>query len=98
MPHHSYLLEAIKQYDKNNSGMITFFNLRNIFETINLKLKDNYVEYLIYFMKNFNDDKATLEDLKYEVTNLLISRISSNYSQTLMMIAKMKVQNLMKTN
>jgi len=67
LPNQDYLTKAIQFYDKNNTGFISFFNLRNIFETINLRLKDIYVEYLIYVMKNFSDDNATLEDLKYEV-------------------------------
>ncbi len=67
MPQKEYLQKAINQYDPNNNGFISFFNLRNIFENANLKLKDTYVEYLIYSMKGFNDEYASLEDLKYEV-------------------------------
>lgn len=58
--------KAFKYLDQENSGLTTFFDLRTTFETINLTLKDRYVEFLIYYMKSFNNNNSGLEDLKYE--------------------------------
>jgi len=62
------LNESIKSFDQNNTGFITFQQLRKILDTININLDDELVEYLIYLMKCFtNDENTNLEDLRYSV-------------------------------
>lgn len=66
------LNDSIKSFDQNNSGFITFQQLRKILDTININLDDELVEYLIYLMKCFiNDENTNLEDLKYSVLYVL---------------------------
>jgi len=56
----------LKSYDKNNTGFITFLQLRKILDSIKINLKDELIEYLIYLMKDFKHETSTsLEDLKY---------------------------------
>lgn len=58
--------QFFKFYDENKTGFITFLSLRKILENINLKMKNDLVEYFIYIMKSFNDKKASIYDLKYD--------------------------------
>jgi Ca2+-binding EF-hand superfamily protein len=67
------LNESIKSFDQNNTGFITFQQLRKILDSININLDDELVEYLIYLMKCFtNDENTNLEDLRYSVVFCLI--------------------------
>jgi len=61
------LYNAITFYDENKTGYITFLILRKILEQIRIKLKNNLIEYFIFVMKSFNDEKASINDLKYEL-------------------------------
>jgi Ca2+-binding EF-hand superfamily protein len=66
--HIDKLDELINSFDQNNTGLITFQQLRKILDTININLNDELVEYLIYLMKCFtNDENSNLEDLRYSV-------------------------------
>lgn len=66
--HIDQLNDSIKSFDQNNTGFITFQQLRKILDSININLNDELVEYLIYLMKCFtNDENSNLEDLKYSV-------------------------------
>ena len=40
-------------------------NFRLVLENLQLDLKEKYIEYLIYLMKQFEDGSYNLEDLKY---------------------------------
>ena len=40
-------------------------NFRLVLENLQLDLKEKYIEYLIYLMKQFDDGSYNLEDLKY---------------------------------
>ena len=71
--HIERLNDSIKSIDKNNTGFITFQQLRKILDSIKINLSDELVEYLIYLMKCFtNDSNTSLEDLRYSVYTLLI--------------------------
>jgi Ca2+-binding EF-hand superfamily protein len=71
--HKDELNFSLKNYDKNNTGFITFLQLRKILDTIKINLQDELIEYLIYLMKSFKHEKnASLEDLKYAVLKKFI--------------------------
>lgn len=75
--HKEILNVSLKSYDKNNTGYITFLQLRKILDSIKINLKDELIEYLIYLMKAFKHEKsASLEDLKYAVNYYIIFRMS----------------------
>lgn len=66
--HKEILNVSLKSYDKNNTGFITFLQLRKILDSIKINLKDELIEYLIYLMKAFkHENTVCLEDLKYSV-------------------------------
>ena len=66
--HIDQLNDSLKAFDQNNTGLITFQQLRKILDSININLDDELVEYLIFLMKSFsNDENTNLEDLKYSV-------------------------------
>lgn len=66
--HKDILNSSLKNYDKNNTGYITFLQLRKILDSIKINLKDELIEYLIYLMKSFkHENNTSLEDLKYSV-------------------------------
>lgn len=49
---YSTLLEKeFKKYDSEKKGLISFENLREVINKLDIQLKDNYIEYLIYKMK-----------------------------------------------
>ena len=62
-----FFVSSIEKSDPNKSGFMSFMNLRKILENTNINLKDKYIEYLIYFMKCYNDENSNLDDLKYNV-------------------------------
>lgn len=71
--HKDILNVSLKSYDKNNTGFITFLQLRKILDNIKINLKDELIEYLIFLMKSFKHESNTsLEDLKYAVFFSLI--------------------------
>jgi Ca2+-binding EF-hand superfamily protein len=70
--HIDQLNEQLKSFDQNNTGFITFQQLRKILDSININLNDDLVEFLIYLMKSFtNDENTNLEDLKYSVIQFI---------------------------
>lgn len=74
----------IISFDQNNTGFITFQQLRKILDTISINLNDELVEYLIYLMKCFtNDENSNLEDLRYSVSNNLMKEHPKSYTAIL---------------
>lgn len=61
-----YLSNCLKAIDAKNTGYVTFLNFRKIIESINLRLKDKYIEYLIYVMKANDEMGTSIFNLKYE--------------------------------
>lgn len=45
------MIKQIQKLDKESQGIITFEDLRNIMQVLNIQLKENYIEYMIYKMK-----------------------------------------------
>lgn len=72
-----YFNEALEKNDPNKTGFIKFLDFKKILENPNIKIKDKYIEYLIYSMKCFQNDNSCIDDLKYTV-NLLIKIILCN--------------------
>lgn len=56
-----------------NSPYISFLNLRKVLETLEIKLENDLIEYLIYTMKKFNDPNSSIHDLKYENANQIFN-------------------------
>lgn len=48
--------------------------MRKILENMNLKIKNEVIEYFIYIMKNFNDENASIYELNYDNIFKLIKR------------------------
>ena len=61
-------------YD-NNSFPIYFplIKIKDIIEGNNIILKDKYVEFLFYFLKKFDDNKAKLDELKFSLLNEILN-------------------------
>lgn len=60
------LIRSLQESDSQKRGYITFVDLRRIFDSMQIVIEAELVEYLIYLMKSFKDDKASLYDLQYE--------------------------------
>lgn len=67
--HADYLKNILVSNDANKTGLVTFISLRKILESISLRLKDKYIEYLIYAMKSANttSPSASIYDLNYDI-------------------------------
>ena len=63
------LIEKISIFDDENKGYISFDPMKKIIEELDLKLKKEVVEYIIYVMKINLEEGTYLKDLKYD--NLL---------------------------
>ncbi len=70
----SFLLNSLKLVDINNSGYVTFLTFRKILESVNLKLKDRYIEFLIYIMKSNDEKEESIYSLNYEAMFRLINK------------------------
>ena len=62
-------LEIVSFFDENKKGFITFTTLKKILENLKLKFNNEILEYLIFLMKNYNEENTSLNELKY--TNLI---------------------------
>ena len=60
------LKEKISFFDDDNKGYISFDGIKKIIEELDLKLKKDYLEYIIYIMKVNLEEGTYLKDLKYE--------------------------------
>ena len=58
-------IEFLKIFDEDNKGYISFTSLKKIMEELELKLKNDALEYLIYTMKVIQEEGTYLKDLKY---------------------------------
>ena len=72
-----------KEKDKekeNNKNYITIQEMKVILDNNkDIKLKERYIEYIIYFMKQFEDDNSSLFDLKIgKIEDILNAEIISN--------------------
>ena len=65
------LINCIKNYlDSNESDNIEYFQLlkmKEILDKNKVNLKDKYIEFLFYYLKKFDDPKAKLSDLKFDL-------------------------------
>jgi hypothetical protein len=79
-----HLKKLIGLKDGKKTGLITFINLRKILESINLMLKDKFIEYLIYKMKSFDETgKASIYDLKYQIMYDVIENAENDDSKNI---------------
>ena len=58
-------IELLKIFDEENKSYISFTSLKKIMEELELKLKNDALEYLIYTMKVIQEEGTYLTDLKY---------------------------------
>ena len=58
-------IELLKIFDEENKSYISFTSLKKIMEELELKLKNDALEYLIYTMKVIQEEGTYLKDLKY---------------------------------
>ena len=71
--------QKINKNDVNSSGLISFDNLKKIFESINFQVDPDLVEFLIYLMKSSETDKMSLYDLNYEVVFSILKNQPNQY-------------------
>jgi hypothetical protein len=72
LPYREEFFRQIKKRDPDNTGYITFFNLRKILEQLQIQLDTDSVEYFIYKLKCFEDSQSSFRDLKHDyITELL---------------------------
>ena len=72
----SYIKNEYKINNDENKTFPIYFPLikiKDIIESNNIILKDKYVEFLFYFLKKFNDNKAKLDELKYSLLNDILN-------------------------
>ena len=69
LPIKNEFLNAIIYFDENNTGYISFTILKTLLKELNLNLKNEVLEYLIYIMKVFPEEDKFLRSLK--VDNLI---------------------------
>ena len=70
-PFKESLLINLKQYDPNNSGLISFDNLKKLLDSLKIILKENDIEYLLYRMKKFENRDNILDMLFYTVNYII---------------------------
>ena len=62
------LLKEYMKNNKDNKGYISLKEMKYILDSNNdIKLREKYIEFIIYFMKQFEDENASLFDLKVEM-------------------------------
>jgi len=59
--------QVFAKYDSKNTGHISFSTLRMVLENIDKEIKEEYVEYIIFLMKQNENDNFSLEELNYKV-------------------------------
>ena len=69
LPIKNEFLNALIYFDENNTGYISFTILKTLLKELNLNLKNEVLEYLIYIMKVFPEEDKFLRSLK--VDNLI---------------------------
>ena len=64
LPKKDIIFKKINSY---NNKYISFITLKKVIEEESIELKEQYFVYLFYALKKFDDPKASLNDLKYEI-------------------------------
>ena len=70
------LISCVKEYMSNSDGKnkkyIDILKMKKLLETNKINFKDEYIEFIFYYMKKFEDPEAKLSDLKLSILyNLL---------------------------
>ena len=73
-----YKEELKLKLEKNENNIITFDNLRQIIEELNISLSDDYTEFLIYKMKEKVPENSSIFDLNYKIILDLLDRNTNN--------------------
>jgi Ca2+-binding EF-hand superfamily protein len=63
------LKNSISKYDEGKTRLISINNFKNILNELDIEIKDKHIDFLIYYLKKFDDGSYNLEDLKYEEVN-----------------------------
>ena len=66
LPIKNDFLNALIYFDENNTGYISFTILKTLLKELNLNLKNEVLEYLIYIMKVFPEEDKFLRSLKID--------------------------------
>ena len=72
-----------KNFDTDSKGIISFENLKKLFESMNLQINPDLIEFMIYWMKSEENDKMSLCDLNYEVVLKFLSNTPSNLEKNI---------------
>ena len=67
LPKKNIIFEKLNLSKNNNNKYISFKHLKTIIEDEKIELKEQYFVFLFYALKKFDDPKANLEDLKYDI-------------------------------
>ena len=74
-PYKEELKLKLQKYENN---IITFDNLRQVIEELNICLTDDYTEFLIYKMKEKVPENSSIFDLNYKIILDLLDRNTNN--------------------
>ena len=69
----------ISSTGKKNKKYIELFKMKNLLETNKIEFEDEYIEFIFYYMKKFEDPEAKLGELKLSLLYDLIQ--SSEYNE-----------------
>ena len=82
------LKELLKEFisknkkDKDNEDYVSIKEIKNILDNNNdIKIKGKYIEFIIYYMKQFDDKNASLLDLKVDTLENILSEPLENVEQ-----------------
>ena len=80
----SKLMLGIKDNNPNNNEYISLITVKNVIDSNGINLKDKYIEFLFYFMKNFDDKETKWEDLCIKnLSELLVNTGSQSISESM---------------
>lgn len=74
------LINEFERYDRQKRGYVTFSELRRIFESLNVNIENELVEYIIYLLKTYEDQSTSIHDLRYENLLKILERKSQSKS------------------
>lgn len=67
-----------EKYDENDEIYFPMIKVKELIEENQINLKDKYVEFLFYYLKQFDDKDSKLEYLNYTKLNKLLEQSEDN--------------------
>ena len=64
-PHEEKIRKVVSMYDGENTGFLRFEGFRKVMDSKEFKIKDAYLDFMIFYMKRFSEKGKRLDELKY---------------------------------